>query len=141
MRQAYAFCLSLVLSLVLSGQTPNDPESEVTQFVTSGLYEGHTQKLIGSMGDAAAVLVTKIFSQKNLSRSDIQKVLVILNSAFADPRFVSNVPDRQPRTTLFVLKYLESLTDDGELKTEIVRTRKYVQDQYASSTKDASKKQ
>ena len=117
----------------LNGPTPSEPEQVIARIIDSGMFEGHDQKVIGWLGDAAAVLVTKHLSQRHLSQTDIEMTLIVLIGAFADPSFVTNEADRQPRTTLLVLRYLELSTGDSKLKTRIADAKKYVEDHCVQS--------
>jgi hypothetical protein len=111
----------------LNGRTPSAPEQVIARIIDSG-GEGHDQKVIGWLGDAAAVIVTKHLSQRHLSQADIDMTLIVLIGAFADLSFVRSEADRQPRTTLLVLRYLELSTDDPKLKTRIADAKKYIED-------------
>src|SRR2546423_1328632 len=102
------FSIVLCSGLVCS-QTPSTPETMITHMINSGEYEGHNAKVIGPMGDAAAVVVTKVLADKSITSDQIDSVLLILYSAFADPSMVEVVSDRQPRTALFVLQYMDSM--------------------------------
>src|SRR5580693_7311911 len=117
----------------LNGRTPSEPEQVIARIIDSGTFEGHDQKVIGWLGDAAAVIVTKHLSQRHLSQRDIDMTLIVLIGAFADPSFVRNEADRQPRTTLLVLRYLELSTDDSKLKTRIADAKKYIEDHCVQS--------
>lgn len=117
----------------LNGRTPSEPEQVIARIIDSGMFEGHDQKVIGWLGDAAAVIVTKHLSQRHLSQRDIEMTLIVLIGAFADPSFVRNEADRQPRTALLVLRYLELSTDDSKLKTKIADARKYIEDRCVQS--------
>jgi hypothetical protein len=116
-----------------NGRTPSDPEQVIARIIDSGMFEGHDQKVIGWLGDAAAVIVTKHLSQRHLSQTDIDGTLIVLTGAFADPSFVRDAADRQPRTTLLVLRYLELSTDDSKLKTRIADAKKYIEDRCVQS--------
>jgi hypothetical protein len=111
----------------LNGRTPSAPEQVIARIIDSG-GEGHDQKVIGWLGDAAAVIVTKHLSQRHLSQADIDMTLIVLIGAFADLSFVRSEADRQPRTALLVLRYLELSTDDPKLKTRIADAKKYIED-------------
>jgi hypothetical protein len=117
----------------LNGRTPSEPEQVIARIIDSGAFEGHDQKVIGWLGDAAAVIVTKHLSQRHLNQRDIDMTLIVLIGAFADPSFVRNEADRQPRTTLLVLRYLELSTDDSKLKTRIADAKKYIEDRCVQS--------
>jgi hypothetical protein len=117
----------------LNGRTPSGPEQVIARIIDSGMFEGHDQKVIGWLGDAAAVIVTKHLSQRHLGQADIDMTLIVLVGAFADPSFVRSEADRQPRTTLLVLRYLELSTDDPKLKTRIADAKKYIEDHCVQS--------
>ncbi len=97
---------------------------------------GHDSKVLGGMGDAAAVTVTKVVAGRKLTTSEMDMVLIVLDGAFGDPRGVQVGSDREPRTALFVLEYLDCSTKDPALKRRIADARKYVQDHYAKSIKE-----
>jgi hypothetical protein len=109
------------------------PEQVIRRMLDTGILEGHDHKVIGPMGDAAAVAVTKVLAGRNVSAADIDTVLVILESSFADPRMVDSVSDREPRTALFVLRSLDSYTADPQLKQRISATRKRIVDRFKKS--------
>lgn len=124
-----------------SQQMPgNDPEQVVRRILDTGLYEGHDNKVIGSLGDAAAVVVTKVASARTLTDSQIEAVLLVLRSAFSDIHSISNVADREPRTALFVLKSLHSSTDNPALWGKIDATSTFIQKQYAKTIPASSPK-
>lgn len=126
--------LVLIVSLVLSGfatcQTVASPARVIREIMESGHFDGHYAKIIGTMGDAAAVEVTRALAGNLLSPRMIDNVLVILDGAFADPSFVENPSDRQPRTAMFVLQAFEQSTDDPKLKQRIAASRTYVLEHY-----------
>ena len=140
MKLLLATLASMALAGIAYGQIVSSPEQVIRRMIESGSFEGHDRKVIGGMGDAAAVTVTKVLAGRNLSANDIDSVLVILNSSFADLRFVEVVSDREPRTALFVLHSLDSSTKDPELKKRIADTKKYVQEQHAKSMQDSPKR-
>jgi len=109
------------------------PEEMIRSIIETGMFEGEMQKHIGKMGDAAAVVVTKVFAGRDLTPLDIKMALVVVRSAFADPRDLPIEADRQPRTTFLLLRYLDFSTHDPALKQDIAHTRKYVEERYQRS--------
>jgi len=101
--------------------------------VDTGAFEGHDQKVIGRLGDGGEVLLTKILAGRDLTSNTIENALVVLGGIFADPTFVETTGDRQPRTALLLLRYLDLSTKDAALKKRIADTGKYVQDRYTAS--------
>jgi hypothetical protein len=135
MKPMLAFCAVLLLSTFACGQTGNDPERVVRRIVDAGSSEGHDQKVIGRLGDAGGILLTKILADRNLTSDTIDRALVVIDAVFADPTFVEVADDRQPRTTLLLLRYFDLSTNDTELKKRIADTGIYVQDRFAASLK------
>jgi hypothetical protein len=119
-------------------QAGSDPEQVIRRMITTGALEGHDSKVIGPMGDATAVIVTKVLAGKELGSGDIDRVLWILGQAFADPNMVHNVSDREPRTAFLLLRYFEASTGDPELKGRVAATRKYIEDHYAKAMRKAA---
>ena len=122
--------LCLTEPLKIRCQVTSTPEEAVVRIINSGLLEGHDQKLIGGIGDAAAVTVTKVVSGRDLSPAQIERVLIILNMAFGG---IGSGSDREPKTALFVLRALELSTNDASLKSRIEQTRRYINEQYNKS--------
>jgi len=58
--------------------------------------EGQMQKRIGNMGDAAAIVVTRILAGDEPPPLDIDMVLTVLDLSFADPSAVATVRRRPP---------------------------------------------
>jgi hypothetical protein len=140
MRLALATCVWLLLCGVAHGQAGTDAEHVIRREIDTGLFDGHDTKVIGGVGDAAAVLVTKILGGRDLTTPDIDSVLIVFHDSFADPSFVNIAADREPRTALFVLKRFDSSTSDSALKERIEETREYVQQRYAKFIRDQTQK-
>jgi hypothetical protein len=60
-----AILAALILSSLVYGQTVSDPEHIIRRIVDDGISEGHDQKVIGGIGDAGAVLLTKILADSS----------------------------------------------------------------------------
>jgi hypothetical protein len=116
------------------------PEQVIRKIIYSGVLEGNDYRVIGRMGDAAAVTVTRVVAGGKLTISEMDGVLTVLGMAFGDPSMVQEAADRQPKTALFVLEYLDCSTSDPALKKRIADERKNVQDRYAKSIKKESPK-
>jgi hypothetical protein len=134
MKLSVAVLMSLLFCGIASCQTVESPEQEIERIIKSRAYEGHDDKVIGRMGDAAAVAITKVISDKDLSPEDIEIILLVVRMSFAAPRIVEIRSDRQPRTTLFLLKYLDSLAIPPDLKRKIAETKRSVEQSAKSSS-------
>ena len=107
MKALLAFFVFLLLPGLVCSQTKEiDPQKMVERMISSGVFYGVEEKRLDQMGDAAAVVVTKVLADKNPSASQISTILDIIHFSFSAPRLVENVPDRKPRTTQFVLQHL-----------------------------------
>ncbi len=133
MRATLVICLAVILSAPGNAQVGSGPERIIRRIVDDGISEGHDQKVIGGIGDAGAVLLTKILADRVLTSNTIDNALVVLGEVFADPTFVEAVEDRQPRTALLLLRYFDLSTHDAALKKRIADAVKYVQDRYTAS--------
>jgi hypothetical protein len=127
MRATLVICLAVILSALGNAQAGSDPERIIRRIVDDGISEGHDQKVIGGLGDAGAVLLTKILADRDLTSNTIDNALVVIDSVFADSNLVETVDDRQPRTALLLLRYFDLSTNDAALKKRIADAVKYVQ--------------
>jgi hypothetical protein len=107
-------------------------EDVIRRNVYQGLWDGHDVGVIGGTGDAAAVVITKIVGGRSLSPSQIEMVLLVLNTAFVDE---APGPDAEPKTALFVFRQLELSTNNAQLRGRIAQTKKYIGDEFSKSTK------
>lgn len=140
MRAALAVSIALILSSVAYAQATNTPEQVVKGMFDAGMFDGQDSKMIGQLGDTGAVLVTKILAGRDLTPKDIEMSLVVIATSFNDPSFVKTPAEREPRTAMLLLRYLDLSTSDPALKKQIADTTKYVQDRYASYTASLRKK-
>jgi hypothetical protein len=134
-RVTLVIILGLALSGAAYGQGGNDPERVVRQVVNTGMIQGWDRTLLVHLGDAGAVLTTKVLAGGDLTPKTIGAALIVLENSFAEPKFVEIIADREPRTSLLLLRYLELSTSDAESRKNIADTRKYVQDRYATFLK------
>jgi len=134
-RVALVVILGVALSGAAYGQAGNDPEQCIKQVINTGMIEGLDQKLLVHLGDAGAVIATKVLADTKLTPKTIGGALMVLENSFAEPKLVEITADREPRTSLLLLRYLELSTSDAESRKNIVDTRKYVQERYATFRK------
>ena len=117
-----------LLASVLRAQVPdNSPEDAIrdaldqkSEFYGSGIMD----KQLSRMGDAAAVAITKVIAGKKIDQVIIDRLLVILKTAFSAPRIVENESDRKPRAALFILQLVERLTSSSEQRGRILELRR-----------------
>lgn len=135
MRVTLVVILGLALSGAAYGQGGYDPEQVVRRVVNTGMIQGWDQTVLAHLGDAGADLATKVLADGNLTPKTIGGALMVLENSFAEPKFVELTADREPRTSLLLLRYLELSTSDAESRKNIADTRKYVRDRYATFLK------
>jgi hypothetical protein len=128
----------LVFCGIARGQTSTNPEAVIQRMIDSGSLEGHDQKVIGPLGDAAAVALTKVLAGRTLTTEQIDSALLILNMAFGDPNAIEIAADRKPRAALFILQSFDHWTQDAALRRRISETREYIQARYSQTTNDSS---
>jgi hypothetical protein len=125
MKNLLTLFFALLLPTIAWCQDNRAAEEAIGRIINTGLLEGHDNKVIGGIGDRAAVIVTRVVGERKLSAGQIDRVLLVLKVAYGD---IENIPDLEPKTTPFVLQMLELSTKDPELKKRIEETRQYVQE-------------
>ena len=128
MRSLFASFALVLVPASISSQTLS-PEQVIRRIIETGTFEGQDQKIIGGMGDAAAIVVTRVLAGRAVGTAEIDSVLVVLDSCFADPSMVT-AADREPRTALFVLRSMDSSTTDTKLKQRIADTRNRIMERF-----------
>src|SRR6266852_2122196 len=126
------FCIgtSALCQNVASQPSPSSLQEVIRSALERSAIDGHIQKQLGKMGDAAGVSITKVLAEKAINENDVKIVLALLRLSFADPGAVETVADREPRTALFVLRLLDQYTQDMALKRDIADTKAYVKQQF-----------
>ena len=127
------FLTALVLAILVASSQKAVPQPEVqyddaehsvrNMLMHPGGYYGTDVKALSPLGDASAVAVTKVLGGNGVSPEQINQVLLILTLSFQAPQGIENVADRQPRTTLFLLNYLECSTSNPAVRAKITETR------------------
>src|SRR5690348_5394721 len=125
--------IALALAIVVVSSPIAAPQADVhydnaehsvrNMLAHSGLYYGTDVKSLSRLGDASAVALTKVLGDNGVSPEQINQVLLIVTLSFEGSKSIENAADRQPRTTLFLLKYLECSTADPTLRKKIAETR------------------
>jgi len=68
-----------------------------------------------------------VLGGNGVTPKQINQVLLIVTLSFEAPKGIEIPADGQPRTTLFLLKYLECSTADPGLRAKIAETRALLQ--------------
>lgn len=75
---------------------------------SSVIYTGVMRKQLVSMGNSAAVAITKVLAGEHPQADTVDRVLPIIESSFESPEASVNRADEQPKTALFVLASLDA---------------------------------
>ena len=117
------FLMALFLTRPASTQISSNVDAEhvvraILESPKPGItYTGLEEKQLSRMGDSAAVAVTKVLSGKQVSSRDVDRVLLVIRLAFSAPELIQSPVDREPRTSLFILKALEGSASEAQLKS------------------------
>ena len=106
-------------------QAGNSPHLVIERIIETGMIEGHDAKVIGGMGDDAAVILSKILADRNLRQQDMGGGLWILADAFAGDRCLDS--DRKPRAAFLLLRYFDLSTADTNLRKQIADVRRDIE--------------
>ena len=110
-------------------------QGTIERILKTGQLWGYDGKALARGGDAGAVVLTRLYADRALSDDDIGKTLGILQNCFSNPAWVEKPADREPRTTLLLLRYLEFQTHSPDMRKMIGELRKVVLDRYAAYAK------
>lgn len=130
---ATAFCLGPSVSWA---QT--NAEETVQAAMTKdehGMYRAYNAvfvKWLPRFGDASAVALTKLLADKPIANADIPAILIVVRDSYDSPISIEDSAERQPRTTLYLLRSLSQATKDPKIVASIEETAVYVKNQYAA---------
>ena len=105
----------------------DDPNHVIERIIETGMIEGHDAKVIGGMGDPAAVILAKVLADRDLRQQDLGGGLWILADAFAGDRCLTLDSDHKPWVAFLLLRYFDLSTTDAEAKNEIAEVRKGIE--------------
>lgn len=139
---ACAYVTTLSLSpFLLRAQTDREELVQMAmKEAEQGGYNGVTEKMLGRLGDASAVAITKLLADKPIAATDIPAILIIVRLSYNFPDGIEESADRKPRTTLFLLNSLSHMTNDPKNVEKIADTAAFVRAQYTTYAKAHSTK-
>ena len=123
---------SLSPSVSLAQTYPEETVQIALKQAEQGGYTGVTEKRLGRLGDASAVALTKLLADKPIADAGIPPILLVVKLSYSFPEGVEDAAERQPRTTLYLLRSLSQATKDPKLVSSIDETAAYVKSQYAA---------
>ena len=129
-------CASFLSPSLSRAQT--NPEKTVQlamKDAEQGVSEGIVEKMLGRLGDASAVALTKLLADKPIADASIPPILLVVRLSYGSPEGIEETTERQPRTSLYLLRSLSRATNDPKLLASIEETAVYVKSQYATYVK------
>lgn len=127
-------------SFIVGSMKPNNkphvfsgPEEFHVAMVRRKMLQSNPNPTTGSpqlhrMGDEAAVNIMKVLGEGvPLSGTNELTILDMIHTAFEFPEAIMVPFDRHPDATFFLLRWMDSSTQDQDLKERIGQTRQYVQ--------------
>ena len=126
-----ALCACLLAHATAAERTVDSSvEGTIKRVLKTGIITGWDTKWLTVSGDSGAIALTRILADKPLSDGDIGGALAILDSCFYDMARVANRADREPGTTLLLLRYFDSQTQSPAVQARIAETRKRIQERF-----------
>lgn len=135
MRICVALCCFALSGAAFAQQPGRTLEQTIEKYLFGGYVDGQGVKQMRRAGDSAAVALSRVLSDRELSNDQIECAASILDSAFSEPGWIENPSDREPRTTLLILRYLDLCAQGPPLKAKIAEVRRHVTDQAAKPVK------
>jgi hypothetical protein len=126
-RLSAAVCVCIAFSNAALAQEPAPTvEQTIDTWVFGCCFNGWGVKQMRRAGDSAAVALTRVLTDRELSSNQIESAAYILDSAFSEPSWIEKASDREPKTALLILRYLDRCTQDIVLKGKIAEARTHI---------------
>jgi hypothetical protein len=133
MRLALVICCAIVaITVSAQGQSSDDPDHYSVNTVRFALklhsqsqqiIMSQTQRALARLGDGVSDALLKILTEDELTNpSMIKTFLPVVRDSFAQPENISAEVDKEPRVTLFLLKYLQLHVSDTQVLQDIQAT-------------------
>ena len=88
------------------------------------IYSGIMRKQLMTMGDSAAVAITRVLAGKRPQAATVDRVLLIIEFSFDSPEAIVKQADQKPRTALFVLAFLDQQALSTEQRERLSQLRR-----------------
>lgn len=87
-------------------------------------YSSWEEKDLNKLGDASAVVATKVLDGKTLSVNEIRQALLIVEFSFEAPNLIEVESDRQPKAASILVDKLRRMPAASGLKEDFHGTKK-----------------
>src|SRR5574341_1856939 len=130
-QQGFAIVVFLALAAQIgfpqatsNGEDPYGERAVAVALAIRGITESSTEKALNRMGDRAALGLVKVLGEESPTEPrQVRQVLSILRQAFGAPRIIERAEDREPKATLFLLKWLRGLPAAKDMGKDIEQTK------------------
>jgi hypothetical protein len=96
---------------------------------SEGLFIGTLQKHMARMGDKVSIALLKHLSESELlDPNKVEEYLPIIQDSFSQPQFIEVEIDKQPKVTMFLLKYVRRGVLDSRVQQDIDNTIRFVEE-------------
>lgn len=131
-----AFALAAVCAAQSQQVRDRTLAEAIDRVMKTGLFWGFDEKALSRGGDAGAVVTTRILADRELTDAEVGTLSGTTESCFRRLTWVWQAADREPRTALLLLRYLDYQARSPELKTWIAQAKKEILERYAASPAD-----
>ena len=127
-------CSTFSSSLSPSQSEESDPYSvhllqAAMKTRSEGLFIGTLQRHIARMGDKVSIALLKDLSESELlDPNKVEEYLPIIQDSFSQPQFIEVEIDKQPKVTMFLLKYVRRGILDSRVQQDIDNTIRFVEE-------------
>ncbi len=132
-------CLFLTASFAFAQSKTKESNEDVysVEFIRNAVKNPNlalgvsfTEKRINRLGDGISIALLKIYDANELENpQNIKNYLPLIEAAFVAPRIITIAEDKNPKITMFLLKFLQKEVTDTEIRTKISDTIKYIEKQ------------
>jgi hypothetical protein len=82
-----------------------------------------TQRSLARLGDGVSIALLKLIEEQDLTSRDTARALLsIIRDAFEQPQLIEIDVDKEPKVTLFLLRYMQLRVSDSEVRRDIQET-------------------
>jgi len=127
-------CSSFSSSLSPSQTEESDPYSvhllQVAMKTSSeGLFIAKVQTHLARMGDKVSIALLEDLSESELlDPNKVEEYLPIIQQSFSQPQFIEVEIDKQPKVTMFLLKYVRRGILDSRVQQDIDNAIRFVEE-------------
>ena len=131
-----AFALAAVCAAQSQQVRDRTLAEAIDRVMKTGLFWGFDEKALSRGGDAGAVATTRILADRELTDAEVGALSGTTESCFRRLTWVWQAADREPRTALLLLRYLDYQARSPEVKTWIAQAKKAILESYAAFPAD-----